>query len=39
MTFLQDTGNCWYANKITEVSIFILHHKKGDPSKKGSRGS
>lgn len=38
MTFLQNTGICWYANKITEVSFFILHHKKGNPSKKGSQG-
>lgn len=36
MTFLQKTGICWYANKITEVSFFILHHKKGEPSKKAS---
>lgn len=36
MTFLQKTGICWYANKTTEVSFFILHHKKGEPSKKAS---
>lgn len=39
MTYLQNTGICWYANKITEVSFFILHHKKGDPSKKPLSGS
>lgn len=39
MTYLQNTGICWYANKITEVSFFILHHKKGDPSKRPLSGS
>lgn len=24
MTLLQNTGICWYANKITEVSFFFF---------------
>lgn len=40
MTFLQNTGICWYANKITEVSFFLFYiTKRGTLQKRNHRGS